>query len=54
MLLGQTNRSRVMECADQVMGGLGGRQADQRCRNHGCWLMHMDIPALKNGICCLV
>ena len=57
VLIGQTDRSGVMEydfmeCVDWVLGGLGGRKGAQWCLKHGCWLMHMEMPALKGEICC--
>ena len=57
MLLGKTDGSGVMdcgvmECVDWVLGGLGVRQAAERCLKHGCWIMHMEMLALKDDICC--
>ena len=44
VFLSQTDGSRVMECVDRVLGGIGGQQASQRCKNHGCWLCTWRFP----------
>ena len=50
--LGQMYGSGVRECVDWVLGGLGGQQDAQRCKNQGCWLIRTETPALKDMICC--
>ena len=40
------------KCVYWVMGGIGGCQDAQRFQNQGFWLMRMEIPALKDNICC--
>ena len=52
ILLGETDGSRLCECADRVLGGFSGQQDAQRRQNQGYWLICAKTLALKEKICC--
>ena len=50
--VGQSDGSVVDEYNCWGLGDIDEHRGDQRCQNHGCWLMHTKSPMLSNKICC--
>ena len=37
----------LRKCIVWALGGMGGWRSGQGCRNHGCWLIKIVTPELK-------
>ena len=51
MSLAKLDGSVVSECVGWGHGRIGRRGGDQRCQNHGCWLMRTNTSALRDETC---